>query len=165
MSFQNLRAGNKLYIVHKDEKAYVEIAQVTEPASAPEPKYKFAAGTPVYNSSQELVVSVKAKLGDNIYEYQQLPPGLDLVDLGNNTICTCSKDAAIAELTGFKQRSSEALALTDYHKNVVASCEEALLMLMPEIAEKQRQEEENRALRAELSELKNMVAELTRQLK
>lgn len=166
MSFQNLRIGNQLYIIHKDEKVYVEIAQVTEPASAPMPKYKFATGVASYNpANQEMVVSVKAKLGDTVYDYQQLPPNLDTVDLGNNTTCTCSKDAAMAVLTSFKQQSVDALAMHDYHKSVVASCEEAILALNPEIAERQKQEEENKALRAEVTELKGMVAELLDKLK
>lgn len=166
MTFQNLRVGNKLYIVHKDEKAYVEIAQVTEPASAPMPKYKFA-GTTTYTpgASQEMVVSVKAKLGEVVYDYQQLPPSLDLVDLGNNTICTCSKEAAIDTLANFKQTSIDALAMQEYHTNVVASCDEAILALSPEIAERQRQEADTKALREELAELKSMVSELTKQLK
>lgn len=165
MSFQNLRAGNQLYIIHKEEKAYVEIAQVTEPATAPMPKYKFANQAYNPNAAQEMVVSVKAKLGDMTYEYQQLPPNLDVVDLGNNTTCACSKDAAMAVLTSFKQMSADALAMHDYHVHVVESCDAAILDLNPEIAERQRQEEENKALRTEVSELKTMVAELLKSLK
>ena len=62
-----------------------------------------------------------------------------------------------AEISNMKQKSIELLNSIDYHKNVIESCDKLLMQLNPEFAEKQRQEEEIRTLKLQVSEMtKNM---------
>ena len=53
----------------------------------------------------------------------------------------------------------------DYHQNVLSGCDEILKTLNPEIAEKQKQEQENRQLREEINSLKEMFQEFLKQMK
>ncbi|WP_368128933.1 hypothetical protein [Bacteroides thetaiotaomicron] len=59
-----------------------------------------------------------------------------------------------------RTRSLEILKSIDYHRTVVESCNRMMETLNPELAERQRQDAENKALRQEISELKAMMAEL-----
>lgn len=45
------------------------------------------------------------------------------------------------------------------HQNIIKGCDEILQQLNPEIVEKQRQEQENKALREEINSLKEMFRE------
>ena len=64
-----------------------------------------------------------------------------------------------------KQKSQDIIDSIDIHQNIISKCEEVLLQLNPEIAEKQKQEAENKALREEINQLKDMFKEFMTQLK
>ena len=64
-----------------------------------------------------------------------------------------------------KQHSLDIINSVEQHKNIIKGCDEILTKLNPEILEKQRQEEENKALREELNSLKDMFKEFLKQNK
>lgn len=154
--FQTLRNSNQFYILHKEANPYVEIGSVTN-VSAPTPKFQ----SPIFGQPQEMVVDVTVKIGDQNITFQKLPVNADIADFGNNgnMVVSCSRDAMNSEISAMKQKSSEVIGSIDYHKSVIAGCDKMLESLNPEFAEKQRQEAENKALREEVGELKNMLAE------
>ena len=50
------------------------------------------------------------------------------------------------------------------HKSIIEGCKEAITVLNPEIAERKKADEENKALRQELSELKAMMAKFLKSM-
>ena len=64
-----------------------------------------------------------------------------------------------SEVLSMKQRSVDLINSVELHQNIIKGCDEILTQLNPEIKEKQRQEEENKALRDELNQLKEMFKE------
>lgn len=154
--FQSLRNSNQFYILHKEANPYVEIGSVTN-VSAPIPKFP----NPMFGQPQEMVVDVTVKVGESSFTFQKLPANVDIADFGNNgnIVVSCSKEAMNSEVASMKQKSSEVLNSVEYHRSVIMGCDKMLENLNPELAEKQRQEAETKALRAELSDLKSMFAE------
>ena len=63
------------------------------------------------------------------------------------------------------RHSLDIINSVEQHKNIIKGCDEILTKLNPEILEKQRQEEENKALREELNSLKDMFKEFLKQNK
>jgi hypothetical protein len=49
-----------------------------------------------------------------------------------------------SEILSMKQRSLDIINSMEYHQNIISGCDEILQTLNPEIAEKQRQEQENK---------------------
>lgn len=151
MAFSNLRSGNQLYILHKDSVPTIEIGKVIS-ISQVSPKY----GN-MY--SPEMVVDISANVNGQPTNFQKLPALGDIADFGNNIVLSCNKDAMSSEILSMKQRSVDLINSVELHQNIIKGCDEILTQLNPEIKEKQRQEEENKALRDELNQLKDMFKE------
>ena len=152
MAFQNLRNNHQIYILHKDAVPTLEIGKITH-ISVPVPKY---GTTSMYN---DLVLDLTAEVNGKLTNFQKLPAMSEIADFGNNVVLATSKEAMNSEVASFKQRSMDILNSVEQHQSIISGCDEILQMLNPEIAEKQRQEQENKALRDEINSLKEMFSE------
>ena len=152
MAFQNLRNNHQIYILHKDAAPTLEIGKITH-ISVPVPKY----GTnSMYN---DLVLDITVDVDGTSTTFQKLPANAEIADFGNNVVVAMSKNAMNNEVASLKQRSLDILNSVDQHQSIILGCDEILQVLNPEIAEKQRQEQENKALREEINSLKAMFSE------
>lgn len=131
----------------------LEIGKVTN-VSVPVPKY----GNPgMYN--QEMIVDITADINGTSANFQKLPAMGDIADFGNNIVVSCNKEAMNSEVSSMKQRSLDIINSIETHQSIIKGCDEILQQLNPEIIEKQRQEQENKALREEINSLKEMFKE------
>ena len=80
--FQNLRQGNQIYILHKDNKPSLETGSVVS-VSLPMPKYQVP---PVFGQQQEMVVDIVAKVNNADTTFQKLPASADIADFGSSGI-------------------------------------------------------------------------------
>ena len=158
MAFQNLRNNHQIYILHKDAAPTLEIGKVTH-VSVPVPKY----GTnSMYN---DLILDIAVEVDGKTTNFQKLPATSEIADFGNNIVVAISKEAMNSEVMSMKQRSMDILNSIEQHKGIINGCDEILQILNPEIAEKQRQEQENKALREEINSLKEMFSEFMNKFK
>lgn len=158
MAFQNLRNNHQIYILHKDAIPTLEIGKITN-ISVPIPKY---GNTSMYN---DLILDITADVDGRSTNFQKLPANSEIADFGNNIVVAVSKEAMNNEVTSMKQRSLDILNSIEQHQSIIKGCDEILHILNPEIAEKQRQEQENKALREEINSLKEMFSEFMNQFK
>lgn len=159
MAFSNLRSNNLLYILHKDNTPTIEIGKVIS-ISQLSPKY---GNTVLYNP--EMIVDLTANINGQTTNFQKLPALGEIADFGNNIVISCNKEAMSSEVQSMKQHSLDIINSVEQHQNIVKGCDNILVQLNPEIQEKQRQEQENKALKDELNQLKDMVKELLKQNK
>ena len=158
MAFQNLRNNHQIYILRKDATPILETGKVTH-VSIPVPKY----GTnSMYN---DLILDITVEIEGKTANFQKLPANSDIADFGNNVVIAVSKEAMNSEVLSMKQRSLDILNSLEQHQSIISGCDEILKILNPEIAEKQRQEQENKALREEINSLKEMFSEFMNQFK
>jgi len=157
--FQQLRANNQLYILHKDTKPYIEIGSVTS-VSAPKPKYPMPQ--PGTLPQLEMVVDITANVNGQSVSLQGLPANVDIADCGNNgnVVVSCSREAMNSEVASMKQRSYDILNSIDYHKSVIQGCDDMLRTLNPEFAAKQAQDKEIADLKGQMSEMSRSMSEL-----
>lgn len=158
MAFQNLRNNHQIYILHKNAIPTLEIGKVTG-VSVPVPKY---GNTSMYN---DLVLDITADVEGRTTNFQKLPANSEIADFGNNVVLATSKDAMNNEVVSMKQRSLDIINSVEQHQSIIKGCDEILQVLNPEIAEKQRQEQENKALREEINSLKEMFSDFINQFK
>ena len=158
MAFQNLRNNHQIYILRKDVTPILEIGKITN-VSVPVPKY---GNTSMYN---DLVLDITADVDGKSTNFQKLPANSEIADFGNSLVVATSKDAMNSEVMSMKQRSLDIINSVEQHRSIIQGCDEILQTLNPEIAEKQRQEEENKALREEINSLKEMFSEFVKSYK
>lgn len=148
--FQNLRAGNQVYILHKDGHPSMDMGSVVS-VSMPVPKYQVP---PVFGQPQEMVVDLVVKVNNVENTYQKLPATSDIADFGpSGIVISSSREAMNAEVLSLKTRSTDAINSIDYHRGIIEGCESILSSLYPEYAERQQQAAEINDLKAQLSEL------------
>ena len=158
MAFQNLRNNHQIYILRKDVTPVLEIGKITN-VSVPVPKY---GNTSMYN---DLVLDITADVDGKSTNFQKLPANSEIADFGNSLVVATSKDAMNSEVMSMKQRSLDIINSVEQHRSIIQGCDEILQTLNPEIAEKQRQEQENKALREQINSLKEIVSEFINQFK
>ena len=158
MAFQNLRNNHQIYILRKDTKLILETGKILN-ISLPVPKY---GGNSMFN---DLVLDMTVDINGTPTNFQKIPANREIADFGNNVILACTKDAMNSEVASMKQRSLDILNSIEQHQSIIKGCDEILQVLNPEIAEKQRQEQENKALREEINSLKEMFSEFMNQFK
>ena len=158
MTFQNLRNNHQIYILRKDAIPTLEIGKVIN-VSVPVPKY---GNQSMYN---DLIIDITADVDGKPTNFQKIPANSEIADFGNNLVIATNKDAMNSEVLSMKQRSLDILNSVEQHQSIIKGCDEILQSLNPEIAEKQRQEQENKALREEINSLKEMFSEFINQLK
>ena len=127
--------------------------------SVPVPKYGTSS---MYN---DLVLDITAEVDGKSTNFQKLPANSEIADFGNNIVVATSKAAMNNEVLSLKQRSMDILNSVEQHQSIILGCDEILQTLNPEIAEKQRQELENKALREEINSLKEMFSEFMNKFK
>lgn len=113
----------------------------------------------------DLVLDITADINGKSTNFQKLPANNDIADFGNNVVIAVSKDAMNNEVSSMKQRSLDILNSIEQHQSIIQGCDKILQLLNPEIAEKQRQEQENKQLREEINSLKEMFSEFINQFK
>ena len=158
MAFQNLRNNHQIYILHKDAIPTLEMGKITS-ISVPVPKY---GNTSMYN---DLVLDITVDVDGKPTNFQKLPANGEIADFGNNVVIATTKQAMSSEVMSMKQRSLDILNSIEQHQSIIQGCDEILQVLNPEIAEKQRQEQENKALREQINSLKEMFSEFMNQFK
>lgn len=157
MAFSNLRNSNLIYILYKDNTPRLEVGKVIS-ISQLMPKYN---NTGIYNP--EMVIDITVDVNGQTTNFQKLPALGDIADFGNNIVLSCNKEAMSSEIQSMKQHSLDIINSIEQHKNIIKGCDDILFQLNPEIKEKQRQEEESKALREELNSLKDMFKEFLKQ--
>lgn len=155
--FQNLRKGNSLYILHKNEPK-LSIGEVqSAPKVVPQFSVPYQPGAlPQPTSYVEINIQVD---GQDIL-VQKLPSELSITDYGPDMVISDSRDAIINEIEAFKHGSEKHIADTPKHERIVAECSNMLSMLNPQSAKATEQEKRIEQLTGELSEMKAMLAEI-----
>lgn len=110
-------------------------------------------------SWQKSDLDITAEINGTSASFQKLPAMGDIADFGNNIVVSCNKEAMNSEVSSMKQRSLDIINSIETHQSIIKGCDEILSQLNPEIVEKQRQEQENKALREEINSLKEMFRE------
>lgn len=115
-----------------------------------------------------MVVDLTVKVNNQIVNYNGLPANLDIADSfsnGESIVITDSREAMNAEILSFKQKSIDTINSIDFHKKVVAGCDDILNSLNPEYAEKKQQQDEISTLKTQMTEVSQSLAALTEMMK
>lgn len=162
--FQSVRPNSPIYVFHKGDNPRLETGYVVN-QPIPKPKYQMPNA---FGQPQELVVDLVIKLNDITVNMNAIPAQLDIADSysnGENLVISDSRDAMNSEILSLKQKSIDIINSVPYHKNLITTYEKLLSDFNPEMAEKQAQQKEISALKAQMDEMSRNMALLIRELK
>lgn len=136
--FQNLRQGNTLYVLEKGKTPELRIAQVTN-VSQQMPRYN-TTPTVGIGLNADMVVDVKAKAGEQDYEFKQLSCNKSVESYGN-AVVSDNREAMLSEVDAMRQMSQQIIDSVDYHKKVIEATTDMLKTLNPNFAKEQERDE------------------------
>lgn len=160
--FQGLRQQGILYILEKtDDGLVLRTGQVVS-VSNPQPKYNQISTMP-FSTQSEMVVDVKAKVGDDILEFKQLGANLSIANSGN-VIVSDSRDAMDAEVDGLVRTSQHHIESTPYHEKIIETGMIVKRDLNPQFKKEIEQEEKMTMLEGEVTGIKETLGEMMNML-
>lgn len=164
--FKNLRQGQSLYILHKEDKLYHEVATIV---SVDNLRAKSPMPGMIPYVQQEMLVDVKAKIGGDNITLPAVPADLVITDYkpnnGEKLVLSCDLAAFNSEINSLMQQSKQEIARTDYNNMVIEGCEKMLVALNPEFAREKERESEMAKIRNEVLELKDTNGKLMSMMK
>lgn len=166
--FQNLRENQQIYVLTNGLKPSLDMGTVVK-IQGPMPKFQTG---PNMMPQTEYVMDIIVSVNGINRTFQQLPVNKDSAEYVNEqTIIAMSRDAMNAELNSKKNESVAAVQRGRDEEAKLPVWDKLILQLNPEVAEKQRQEQEIAALKgqvasmaSESAELKSMLAQVLSKL-
>lgn len=166
--FQNLRENQQIYVLTKNPNPCLDMGTVVK-IQGPMPKFQT---NPTMMPQTEYVLDIVVSVNGINRTFQQLPVNKDSAEYVNEqTIIAVSRDAMNTELNSLKNESVAAIQRGRDEEAKLPVWDKLILQLNPEVAEKQRQEQEINTLKNQMStmandnaELKSMVAKLLARL-
>lgn len=156
--FSALRQGQPIYILEKGEVPCIRIGQV-ESVTQPRPKYNTFNPNVGIGANMETIVDISVKIGNEKKEYIGVPSNLSIHGYGD-TVITESKDAMISEVDGMLQSSRSIVESVDYHRGVIAVCEDILKQLSPSYAKEQERDDAIDTLKDEVATLRQDISKM-----
>lgn len=148
--FQNLRENQQIYVLTKTPTPSISMGTVVKIKG---PMQKFQTG-PNMMPQTEYVLDIILNVNGINRPFPQLPVNKDSAEyVDEQTILAMSRDAMNAELNSLKTESMNAIQRGRDEEARFPIWDELIIQLNPEVAEKQRQEQE-------IATLKNQVAQL-----
>lgn len=156
MLFKDLKIGYPVYIFHKDGEKRITQGKVTaiSPSRLPQ--------TPSIQTMQ-LVVDVTIDDGGSSRTYAI--PDNTSVTYTNGLVLSTDREGVIREVEILKNQCAEELAKIEEYRKSVSECEKILTEWNPVFREKRETEERFSKLETSMSDLKNMMAGLIKELR
>lgn len=162
--FQNLRENQQIYVLTKEPNPSIDIATVVR-VQGPMQKFQTA---PNMLPIAEYVIDITVNINGMTRIFQQLPVNKDSVEyVKEQTIVAMTREAMNAELNALKNESLSAIQRGRDEEARLPIWDKLILQLNPEVAEKQRQEQEITSLKSQIAtmasdnaELKSMMAKI-----
>lgn len=159
MTFKDLKKGNAVYILHRNEVIFA-IGKVVEVSP---PHYQTPALNGItFNQPNLQVVDVTIEEGNKQTLYT-IPDSLETTYAGDIVI-SVSRDKIQQEVDSIKMRAEEQIANLDKNKEIVARCEKVQSEIDPAIKEKQKTEERFNAIEANQMKITQMIEQLVKKL-
>lgn len=152
MLFKDLKSGYPVYIFDRDKVAFTQ-AKVL---SVTPPHFDSHYGNPT-----EMVVDVSIEGFSKPYTFKEN------TDAGymNNLVITTERDKALLEVENLQTQSEQAWSKRDTYKEIAEKCAQIRAEFSPAFKEKRENEERFTKLEGSVSELKDMIKGLVKELK
>ena len=163
MDFKSLQPGNPIYIIYKNDKPHLVIAEVV---SRNEPHYNVANPSAAIGTNLKQVVDITAKNGEEVIPLGNLTADAETATYNNGAqFIGASSEAALREVDRMMAESRQVLDKVDYHQSVLAEGEKMLEVLNPQYKEAKAQKQDIADLRDQMEQLMQMVADMQQSLK
>ena len=163
MDFKSLQPGQSIYIIYKNDKPRLVVADVV---SRNEPHFNVNNPTAAIGTNLKQVVDITAKNGEQVIPLGNLTADNETATYNNGAqFIGASQEATLREVDRMMAESRQVLDKVEYHQSVLAEGEKMLEVLNPQYKEAKAQKQDIADLRGQMSQLMQMVADLQQTVK
>lgn len=153
--FSNLSQNSILYVLDLKNKPKV-LSGPIERVSIPRPKYN------TFNPNMEMVVDIVASINGERREFKGVPNNT-IADFGEDAFVLAeSRDVLNSYVHSMLQNSKNIVNSIEKHQTLISQYEEAIQELNPDIKASIENDKAIKDLKDEISELKQMIASMTK---
>ena len=154
-----LRAGTPVYILFKNEPRFA-VGKVSQ-VSNQYPNFAGYTQQPLV-PGQNVAVDLAIELDGKVENFQRIPLNSSIAEFPDKGILISeTRDGIINEVNAIRSASQTAIEQVDMHRRVVASCDQLLFELNPQLKKEQEQANEIANLKEQLSGMSEQIAALT----
>lgn len=152
-----LRPGTPVYVLYKNEPRFATAKVVS--VSNQYPQFNFQQPL---NPGQNVAVDIAIEVNGKTETYQRIPLNSTIAEFPDKGVLISeTRDGIINEVNAIRGASQAALEQVEAHKRVIASCDQLLFDLNPQLRKDQEQATEIANLKQQLAGMSDQIAALT----
>lgn len=154
-----LRPGTPVFVLYKNEPRFA-IAKVAQISNQYPPQFNFQQ--PLNPSNNALMVDLTVEVDGKTETYPRIPTNSSVAEFPDRgVIISETRDGIVNEISVIRGASQTALEQVDAHKRVIATCDQLLLDLNPQLKKEQEQANEIAVMKQQLAGMSDQIAALT----
>lgn len=153
-----LRPGTPVYVLYKNEPRFA-VAKVSQ-VSNQYPQFNYQH--PLVNPGQNVAVDIALEVDGKTETYTKIPLNSTIAEFPDKGILISeTRDGIVNEVNTIRSASQTAIDQVDAHRRIVATCDQLLLDLNPQLKKEQEQASEIANLKEQIAGMSDQIAALT----
>lgn len=152
-----LRPGTPVYVLYKNEPRFA-VAKVSQVSN----QYPNLAYQQPLIPGNNVAVDIAIEVDGKMETYQRIPLNSTIAEFPDKGVLISeTREGIINEVNAIRSASQTAIDQVDAHKRVIASCDQLLFDLNPQLKKDQEQAAEIATLKQQLAGMSDQIAALT----
>ena len=154
-----LRPGVPVYVLYKNEPKFA-VGKVAQVSNQYPPQFNFQQ--PINPNNMGMMVDLSIEVDGKAETYPRIPINSSIAEFPDKgVIISETRDGIVNEINVIRNASQTAIDQVDVHKRIIASCDQLLLDLNPQLKHEQEQAGKIARLEEQLAGMSDQIAALT----
>lgn len=154
-----LRPGVPVYVLYKNEPKFA-VGKVAQVSNQYPPQFNFQQ--PLNPNNMGMMVDLSIEVDGKTETYPRIPINSSIAEFPDKgVILSETRDGIVNEINVIRNASQTAIDQVDVHKRIIASCDQLLLDLNPQLKHEQEQAGKIARLEEQLAGMSDQIAALT----
>lgn len=148
-----------MYVLYKNEPRFA-VGKVAQVSNQYPPQFNFQQ--PINPGTMGLMVDLSIEVDGRTETYPRIPINSSIAEFPDKgVILSETRDGIVNEISVIRNASQTALEQVDLHRRIIASCDQLLLDLNPQLKHEQEQAGKIARLEEQLAGMSDQIAALT----
>lgn len=154
-----LRPGVPVYVLYKNEPRFA-VGKVAQVSNQYPPQFNFQQ--PLNPNNMGMMVDLSIEVDGKTETYPRIPINSSIAEFPDKgVILSETRDGIVNEVNVIRNASQTAIDQIDVHRRIIASCDQLLLDLNPQLKHEQEQAGKIARLEEQLAGMSDQIAALT----
>ena len=154
-----LRQGTPVYVLYKNEPRFA-VGKVAQVSNQYPPQFNFQQ--PLNPNNMGMMVDLSIEVDGKTETYPRIPINSTIAEFPEKgVILSETREGIVNEINVIRNASQTAIDQVDLHRRIIASCDQLLLDLNPQLKHEQEQAGKIARLEEQLAGMSDQIAALT----